>query len=71
MNSTPPISAVSTMARGITREASGVSSLNVVMASKPRNDRQRMEAPVSRGATFMCSEKKGRLLATVPSPSPW
>jgi len=71
MKSTPPMRAVSTMARGITRSAFGVSSDRVVMASNPRNDRQRMEAPVSRGLMCICSEKKGRLLATVPSPSPW
>ncbi|MNC36434.1 hypothetical protein D3C75_849560 [compost metagenome] len=49
MKSTPPMRAVSRMARGITRSALGVSSHRVLMASNPRNDRQRMEAPVSSG----------------------
>ncbi|CUY65380.1 Uncharacterised protein [Serratia marcescens] len=67
---TPPYSAVRKMARGITLAASGVSSHSVVTASKPRNEKHRIVAPVMIGSRCAFSLRNGRKLHTVPIPSP-
>ncbi|MNH24825.1 hypothetical protein D3C79_847770 [compost metagenome] len=66
----PPMSAVSTMARGITLPAFGVSSESELRPSKPRKEKQRMVAPVNSGSMLADSTWKGRLLSRVPVPSP-
>ena len=68
---TPPMRAVSTMARGITLPAFGVSSDSELRPSKPRKEKQRMVAPVKSGTTLADSKWNGRLLIRVAAPSPW
>ncbi|MOA42754.1 hypothetical protein D3C78_1648320 [compost metagenome] len=70
MKITPPYSAVRKMAFGITLAASGVSSHRVVTASKPRNEKHKIVAPVMIGSKCAFSLMKGCRLHTVPSPSP-
>ncbi len=70
MKITPPYSAVRKMARGITLAASGVSSDSVVTASKPRNEKQRIVAPVIIGSRCAFSLMNGWRHHTVPIPSP-
>src|SRR5699024_5288799 len=47
MNVAPPINVTSRMARGMSRLGSLASSLNVETASKPRNDKHKIAAPVN------------------------
>src|SRR5690606_21864137 len=67
----PPISAVRKIAFGITRSASLVSSDREEIPSKPRNEKHRMVAPVIIGTTCAPSDQNGRVLVSVPAPSPW
>ncbi len=66
----PPYIAVRKMAFGITRAAFGVSSESVVTASKPRNEKQTIVAPVIIGIRCAFSLINGCRDQTVPTPSP-
>ncbi|MNV63991.1 hypothetical protein D3C71_1566140 [compost metagenome] len=66
----PPINAVRKIAFGITFSASLVSSDSELIPSKPRNEKHKMVAPVIIGTTCAFSDQNGRLLISVPAPSP-
>ncbi len=71
VNSRPAPTVVMTMARGMSRCGSRVSSARVETASKPRNDRHSTAAPAINGAKpgWLPSPTKGRLRSSEGMPA--